>query len=122
MNVTFDRLKALIAEAMTRLGLPEGDAITVATVMAEADLQCRGAGTDARGRSGRRRTRHGEARLDQDFVAFVGRGGPSTAGNDFRYSAMAARSSGDNCEVFLITRAIEPPTLSPSGCCPVSSR
>src|SRR6266705_966527 len=39
------------------------------------------------------------------FAAFFGRGGPSTGGSDLRYSAIAARSSGDNCEVFLITRA-----------------
>ena len=45
MTVTFDRLKAFIAEAMTKLGLPEADAITVATLMAEADLQ----GSDGHG-------------------------------------------------------------------------
>src|SRR5438105_12879190 len=39
MTVTFERLKAFIAEAMTRLGLPEADAMTVATLMAEADLR-----------------------------------------------------------------------------------
>ena len=51
-----------------------------------------------------------------------GRGGPSTGGSDFRYSAIAARSSGDNCEVFLMTRAIDPPAVSPSGVCPVSRK
>jgi L-2-hydroxycarboxylate dehydrogenase (NAD+) len=45
MTVTFDRLRAFIAEAMTRLGLPEADAITVAHLMAEADLQ----GSDGHG-------------------------------------------------------------------------
>src|SRR6202163_4451256 len=65
-------------------------------------------------------------RLDQDFsppfAAFLGGGGPSTGGSDLRYSAMAARSSGDNCEVFLMTRAIEPPAVSPSGISPVSRK
>ena len=37
ISVTFDRLKAFIAEAMTRLGLPKADALTVATLMAEAE-------------------------------------------------------------------------------------
>lgn len=45
MTVTFDRLRAFIAEAMTRLGLPEADAMTVAHLMAEADLQ----GSDGHG-------------------------------------------------------------------------
>ena len=39
LTVTFDRLKAFICEAMTRLGLPEADAAVVAELMAEADLQ-----------------------------------------------------------------------------------
>src|SRR6202171_1566366 len=56
------------------------------------------------------------------LAAFLGGGGPSTGGSDLRYSAIAARSSGDNCEVFLITRAIEPPALSPSGISPVSRK
>jgi len=64
--------------------------------------------------------------LDQDlspaFAAFLGRGGPSTGGSDLRYSAIALRSSGFNCEVFLITRTIEPPALSPSGISPVSRK
>src|SRR6476620_7046993 len=45
ISVTCDRLKAFIAEAMTKLGLPEPDALTVATLMAEADLQ----GSDGHG-------------------------------------------------------------------------
>ena len=44
-TVTFDRLKAFIHDAMIRLGLPEQDALTVATLMAEADLQ----GSDGHG-------------------------------------------------------------------------
>jgi L-2-hydroxycarboxylate dehydrogenase (NAD+) len=43
--VSFDRLKDFIQEAMTELGLPEADAMTVATLMAEADLQ----GSDGHG-------------------------------------------------------------------------
>jgi L-2-hydroxycarboxylate dehydrogenase (NAD+) len=43
--VSFDRLKAFIGEALTKLGLPEQDAITVATLMAQADLQ----GSDGHG-------------------------------------------------------------------------
>jgi len=43
--VTFDRLKAFIHDAMVRLGLPDGDAITVASLMAQADLQ----GSDGHG-------------------------------------------------------------------------
>jgi len=64
-------------------------------------------------------------RAGQDFsasFAFFGRGGPSTGGSDFTYSAIAARSSGDNCDVFLITRTIDPPAESPSGVCPVSRK
>jgi LDH2 family malate/lactate/ureidoglycolate dehydrogenase len=45
LTVTFERLKAFIGEAMTRLGLPEADAMTVAALMAEADLQ----GSDGHG-------------------------------------------------------------------------
>jgi L-2-hydroxycarboxylate dehydrogenase (NAD+) len=45
LKVTFERLKAFIHEAMTALGLPEQDAITVAALMAEADLQ----GSDGHG-------------------------------------------------------------------------
>jgi len=45
MTVTFSRLKAFIQEAMTKFGLPEADALTVATLMAEADLQ----GSDGHG-------------------------------------------------------------------------
>jgi LDH2 family malate/lactate/ureidoglycolate dehydrogenase len=44
-TVTFERLKAFIHEAMVRLGLPDDDAMTVATLMAQADLQ----GSDGHG-------------------------------------------------------------------------
>ena len=44
-TVTFDRLKAFIHEAMLRLGLPDDDAMAVATLMAQADLQ----GSDGHG-------------------------------------------------------------------------
>ena len=44
-TITFDRLKAFIHEAMVRLGLPDDDAMTVATLMAQADLQ----GSDGHG-------------------------------------------------------------------------
>ena len=53
-----------------------------------------------------------------DFI-FGGFGGPSTAGSDFKYVAIAARSSSPNCDVFLMTRTIEPPAESPSGNSPV---
>jgi L-2-hydroxycarboxylate dehydrogenase (NAD+) len=45
MSVPFERLKAFIREAMVRLGLPESDALTVAALMAQADLQ----GSDGHG-------------------------------------------------------------------------
>ena len=44
-TVSFDRLKAFIGEALARLGLPDLDAMTVAALMAEADLQ----GSDGHG-------------------------------------------------------------------------
>ena len=44
-TVSFDRLKAFIQEALTKLGLPKADAATVAALMAEADLQ----GSDGHG-------------------------------------------------------------------------
>jgi len=43
--VSFDRLKAFIHDAMVHLGLPDGDAMTVAGLMAQADLQ----GSDGHG-------------------------------------------------------------------------
>jgi LDH2 family malate/lactate/ureidoglycolate dehydrogenase len=44
-TVSFEQLKAFIHKAMTRLGLPNDDAMTVATLMAQADLQ----GSDGHG-------------------------------------------------------------------------
>jgi LDH2 family malate/lactate/ureidoglycolate dehydrogenase len=44
-TVFFSRLKAFIQEALEKLGLPDGDAATVAALMAEADLQ----GSDGHG-------------------------------------------------------------------------
>jgi LDH2 family malate/lactate/ureidoglycolate dehydrogenase len=43
--ITFDRLKSFIQEALEKLGLPGPDAMTVAALMAEADLQ----GSDGHG-------------------------------------------------------------------------
>jgi L-2-hydroxycarboxylate dehydrogenase (NAD+) len=45
LTVTFGRLKAFIEEALTRLGLPDADAATIAALMAAADLQ----GSDGHG-------------------------------------------------------------------------
>jgi LDH2 family malate/lactate/ureidoglycolate dehydrogenase len=45
LTVTFGRLKAFIHAALTKLGLPDSDAMTVAALMAEADLQ----GSDGHG-------------------------------------------------------------------------
>lgn len=59
-TVTFSRLKAFIAEALTKVGLPEQDASTVAGLMAEADLQ----GSDG----------HGVTRLPQ-YVRRIKAGG-----------------------------------------------
>jgi L-2-hydroxycarboxylate dehydrogenase (NAD+) len=59
-TVTFSRLKAFIAEALTKLGLPEQDAAVVAGLMAEADLQ----GSDG----------HGVSRLPQ-YVRRIKAGG-----------------------------------------------
>jgi L-2-hydroxycarboxylate dehydrogenase (NAD+) len=45
VSISFDRLKAFIHAAMVRLGLPDADAMTVAALMAQADLQ----GSDGHG-------------------------------------------------------------------------
>jgi L-2-hydroxycarboxylate dehydrogenase (NAD+) len=45
LRVTFGRLTAFIQEALTKLGLPDSDAMTVAALMAQADLQ----GSDGHG-------------------------------------------------------------------------
>jgi L-2-hydroxycarboxylate dehydrogenase (NAD+) len=59
-TVTFSRLKGFIQEALTKVGLPEPDAATVASLMAEADLQ----GSDG----------HGVTRLPQ-YVRRIKAGG-----------------------------------------------
>ena len=59
-TVTLSRLKAFIQEALTKVGLPEQDASTVAGLMAEADLQ----GSDG----------HGVTRLPQ-YVRRIKAGG-----------------------------------------------
>src|SRR6201747_892717 len=59
-TVTYSRLKAFIQEALTKVGLPEQDASTVAGLMAEADLQ----GSDG----------HGVTRLPQ-YVRRIKAGG-----------------------------------------------
>src|SRR3954454_2941491 len=59
-TVTFSRLKAFIQEALTKVGLPDQDAATCATLMAEADLQ----GSDG----------HGVTRLPQ-YVRRIKAGG-----------------------------------------------
>jgi L-2-hydroxycarboxylate dehydrogenase (NAD+) len=83
MTVTFDRLRAFIAEAMTKLGLPEADAITVATLMAEADLQ----GADG----------HGVSRLPQ-YARRIKAGGFNVRPNIrvLREQASTALLHGDN--------------------------
>ena len=45
ISISFERLRAFIAAAFEQLGLPAADALTVATLMAEADLQ----GSDGHG-------------------------------------------------------------------------
>src|SRR6476661_4890243 len=81
--VTFARLKAFIAEAMTKLGLPEPDALTVATLMAQADLQ----GSDG----------HGVSRLPQ-YVRRIKAGGFNVRPNIrvVREQASTALLNGDN--------------------------
>src|SRR6201747_1625234 len=59
-TVTYSRLKAFIAEALNKVGLPEEDAATCAGLMAEADLQ----GSDG----------HGVTRLPQ-YVRRIKAGG-----------------------------------------------
>ena len=66
MSVSFERLKAFIAEAMVRLGLPEDHAVTVAHLMAQADLQ---------GSEG-----HGVSRLPQ-YARRIKAGGVNTRPN-----------------------------------------
>jgi L-2-hydroxycarboxylate dehydrogenase (NAD+) len=83
LTVTFDRLKAFIQEALIRLGLPDSDATTVATLMAEADLQ----GSDG----------HGVTRLPQ-YTRRIKAGGFNVRPNIqiVREQAGTALLNGDN--------------------------
>jgi L-2-hydroxycarboxylate dehydrogenase (NAD+) len=94
-TVTFDRLKAFIHEAMTRLGLPDRDAVTVAALMAEADLQ----GSDG----------HGVSRLPQ-YARRIKAGGFNVRPDIrvVREHASTALLNGDNGMGHLVmTRAAE---------------
>ena len=83
MGVSFERLTAFIREAMVRLGLPEDDATTVATLMAQADLQ----GSDG----------HGISRLPQ-YARRIRAGGFNVRPNIrvVREQASTALINGDN--------------------------
>jgi LDH2 family malate/lactate/ureidoglycolate dehydrogenase len=82
-GVTFDRLKAFIHEALAKLGLPDQDAMTVATLMAQADLQ----GSDG----------HGVSRLPQ-YARRIRAGGFNVRPNIrvVREHASTALVNGDN--------------------------
>ena len=82
-TVTFGRLKAFIHDALTRLGLPDSDALTVAALMAEADLQ----GSDG----------HGVSRLPQ-YARRIKAGGFNVKPNIHvvREQAATALLNGDN--------------------------
>jgi LDH2 family malate/lactate/ureidoglycolate dehydrogenase len=82
-TITFERLKSFIHAALTRLGLPDQDAMTVAALMAEADLQ----GSDG----------HGVSRLPQ-YARRIKAGGFNTR-PDIRVvheHASTAVVNGDN--------------------------
>ena len=83
MSVSLDRLQAFIREAMVRLGLPEDDAMTVAALMAQADLQ----GSDG----------HGVSRLPQ-YARRIKAGGFNVRPNIrvVREQASTALINGDN--------------------------
>jgi L-2-hydroxycarboxylate dehydrogenase (NAD+) len=83
ITVTFGRLKSFIQEAMMKLGLPEADAATVATLMAEADLQ----GSDG----------HGVSRLPQ-YTRRIKAGGFNVRPNIHvvREQVSTALLNGDN--------------------------
>src|SRR6201981_3834179 len=83
MAVPFERLKDFIQAAMVRLGLPESDAKTVATLMAQADLQ----GSDG----------HGVTRLPQ-YARRIKAGGFNVRPNIqvVREQAGTALLNGDN--------------------------
>src|SRR6267154_1926321 len=93
--ITFERLKAFIQEALTRLGLPDQDAMTVAALMAEADLQ----GSDG----------HGVSRLPQ-YARRIKAGGFNVRPDIrvVREHASTALVNGDNGMGHLVmTRAAE---------------
>jgi LDH2 family malate/lactate/ureidoglycolate dehydrogenase len=83
VSVSLDRLQAFIREAMVRLGLPEDDAMTVAALMAQADLQ----GSDG----------HGVSRLPQ-YARRIKAGGFNVRPNIrvVREQASTALINGDN--------------------------
>src|ERR1700753_2574275 len=83
VSVSFERLKAFIQEAMVRLCLPADHAITVAPLMAQADLQ----GSDG----------HGVSRLPQ-YARRIRAGGFNTRPNIqvVREHAGTALINGDN--------------------------
>jgi L-2-hydroxycarboxylate dehydrogenase (NAD+) len=83
LAVPFDRLKAFIGDALTKLGLPEQDAAIVAGLMAEADLQ----GSDG----------HGVTRLPQ-YARRIRAGGFNVRPNIHvvRERAGTALLNGDN--------------------------
>jgi L-2-hydroxycarboxylate dehydrogenase (NAD+) len=82
-RIPFGRLKAFIAEALAKMGLPEPDADNVAALMAEADLQ----GSDG----------HGVSRLPQ-YVRRIRAGGFNVRPNIrvVREQAGMALLNGDN--------------------------
>ena len=82
-SVTFERLKAFIHDALSKLGLPDSDATIVANLMAEADLQ---------GSEG-----HGVSRLQQ-YARRIKAGGFNIRPNIhvMREQASTALLNGDN--------------------------
>jgi len=83
LTVTLERLKAFIHEALAKLGLPDSDAMTVAALMAEADLR----GSDG----------HGVTRLPQ-YGRRIKAGGFNVRPNIHvvREQAATALLNGDN--------------------------
>jgi L-2-hydroxycarboxylate dehydrogenase (NAD+) len=83
LTVSFGRLKLFIHEALTKLGLPDSDAMTVAALMAQADLQ----GSDG----------HGVTRLPQ-YARRIKAGGFNVRPNIqvVREQAGTALLNGDN--------------------------
>jgi LDH2 family malate/lactate/ureidoglycolate dehydrogenase len=94
-TITFERLKSFIHAALERLGLPDQDAMTVAALMAEADLQ----GSDG----------HGVSRLPQ-YARSIKAGGFNVRPDIrvVREHASTAVVNGDNGMGHLVmTRAAE---------------